>query len=61
MCPALSAGSKFPFVTNSQQAQQNNWPMHGMPNGFQNSSDASFGHSQPQQQQKSGGNLIKIV
>lgn len=48
--PRTQTGSKFPFVTNSQQAQQNNWPMHNNMN-FQNSSDA-FGHPQ---QQKSGG------
>lgn len=56
------AGSKFPFMQNASQMQQqqqlqNNWPMQHM--GFnQNSNDGGFPHHQnnlPQQQHKTSG------
>jgi CCR4-NOT transcription complex subunit 4 len=60
--PRSQSGSKFPFMQNATQMQQqqqlqNNWPMQHM--GFnQNSNDGGFPHHQnnlPQQQHKTSG------
>lgn len=66
----LLAGSKFPFVNNNMQQQQQNpmqsnqqWP--GMHMGFnQNSNDGGFPHpnnQQQQQQHKPAGKIIWIL